>query len=57
MDHTRHLVALVCLAVSCVFVMLAIVADRPGGAVAAGTVLVAATAAAAWKTRPGAGRA
>lgn len=57
MDATRHLVALVCLAVSCVFVLVAIATGRPFGSVLVGTLAVAACAVAAWRTRPGTGRA
>lgn len=57
MERTRHLVALACLVVSCLFVLVAIATGRPSGAVAAGVALVAAAATAAWRTRPDDGRA
>lgn len=55
-ERTRHLVALACLVVSCVFVLVAIATGRPTAAVAAGAVLVALGAVAAWRTRPRHGR-
>jgi hypothetical protein len=52
-ERTRHLVALACLSVSCLFVLVAVATGRPTAAVLVGALFVAACLVAAVVTRSG----